>query len=102
MTHLALADDRPPDLARERRNPVQPNSLPNDYRFGRTPAKPARAKTGRTIRGARRLFSAMLRMIAEAKLRRIARELQLRNVRYESIGFDGDRFVIDHDRASSK
>lgn len=103
MTRLALADDRLPDLARNRRSDSVPtDSRPNDYRFGRTPAKPARANTGRTIRRARRFVSAMLSMIAQAKLRRIARELRLRNVRYDSMRFDGDRFVVDRDRSSSK
>jgi hypothetical protein len=85
MTHPALADDRLPELARNRQSDrVWPNSLPGDYRFGRSAAKPARATTGRSARGVRRFFSAMLRIIAEAKLRRLARELSIRGVRYRS------------------
>lgn len=98
MTRLALADDRQSDLARNRQSDrATTNSPRNDYRFGRTPAK-----SGRAARGARRFFSAMLRIIAEAKLRRLARELSLRGVRYESVRLDGDRFVADQDRSSSK
>jgi hypothetical protein len=103
MTHPALADDRLPELARNRQSDrVWPNSLPGDYRFGRSAAKPARATTGRSARGVRRFFSAMLRIIAEAKLRRLARELSIRGVRYPSVRLEGDRFVADQDRSPSK
>lgn len=73
-----------------------------DYRFGRMAAKPVRAMTGRSARGARRFFSAILRIIAEAKLRRLARELSIRNVRYPSVRLEGDRFVADHNRSPSR
>ena len=53
-----------------------------------------RAITGRSARGARRFFSAMFRIIAEAKLRRLARELSIRGVRYPSVRLEGDRFVV--------
>jgi hypothetical protein len=103
MTHPALADDQLPELARTRRSDhAWPNSLPGDYRFGRMAAKPLRAITGRSARGARRFFGAMFRIIAEAKLRRLARELSIRGVRYPSVRLEGDRFVVDQDRSSSK
>src|SRR5882757_340658 len=55
MTHPALADDRLPELARNRQSDrAWPNSLPGNYRFGRTAATPVRAMTGRSARGARR------------------------------------------------
>jgi hypothetical protein len=44
----------------------------------------------------------MVRIIAEAKLRRLARELSIRGVRYPSVRPEGDRFVADQDRSSSK
>lgn len=103
MTYPALVDDRLPEPARDHRlGRAWPNSLPGNYRFGRTVAKPVRAITGRSARGARRFFGAVLRIIAEAKLRRLARELSLRGVRYPSIRLEGDRFVADHDRSPSK
>lgn len=103
MTHPVLADDRHFGMAHDRqsdRNRL--NSLPGDYRFGRSAARPVRATAGRSVRGARRFFSAMLRIIAEAKLRRLARELSLREVRYGSVRFENDRFVADQDRSSAK
>lgn len=94
MTNSALADGRLPELAR--------NSLPAGYRFGRTAIKPVRAVTGQSARGARRFFSSIFRIIAEAKLRRLARELSLRGVRYPSLRLEGDRFVADQDRSPFK
>jgi hypothetical protein len=105
MTHPALADDRLPELARDRQSDrIWPNSQPGGYRFGRMTAKPVRATTGRSAaaRGARRFFSSMLRIIAEAKLRRLARELNIRGVHYPSVRLEGDRFVADQDRSPSK
>ena len=98
MTRLALVDDRLADLAHNRQSDRATINFPqNSYRFGRTPTK-----SGRAARGMRRFFSAMLRIVAEAKLRRLARELSLRGVRYESVRLDGDRFVADQDGPSSK
>ena len=99
----ALADDRIPELARSHRSDdARPRALPAGYRFGRIAARPVRAMTGRSARGARRFFSAILRIIAEAKLRRLARELSLRSVRYPSVRLEGDRFVADKDRSASR
>ena len=67
----------------------------DDRHFGRTAPKPVRTTTGRSARRARRFFSAMLRIIAEAKLRRLARELGIHGVRYPSVRLEGDRFVAD-------
>jgi hypothetical protein len=94
MTNSALADGRLPELMR--------NALPASYRFGRIAVRPVRAMTGRSARGARRFFGAILRVIAEAKLRRLARELSLRSVRYPSVRLEGDRFVADQDRSPSQ
>jgi hypothetical protein len=104
VTHPALAGDRIAELAGHRQSDrAWPNSLSSNYRFGRTAAKPVRATTGRSAaRGARRFFGAMLRIIAEAKLRRLARELSIRGVRYPSVRLEGDRFVVDQDRSPSK
>jgi hypothetical protein len=101
MTRLALADNRLRGLAGTRRSDRDAtNSRHNGYRFGRLPAKPIRAGS-RAARGAKRFFSAMLAIIAEARLRRLARELSLRGVSYESVRPDGDRFVANPDRSSS-
>jgi hypothetical protein len=103
MTHPVFADNRHFGMAHDRQSDrAWPNSLPGNYRFGRTAAKPVRAMTGRSARGARRFFTAILRIIAEAKLRRLARELSIRGVRYPSIRLEGDRFVVDQDRSPSK
>lgn len=99
----ALADDRLPKLARSNRSDeARPNALPAGYRFGRIATRPVRAMTGRSARGARRFFGAILKIIAEAKLRRLARELSLRGVRYPSLRLEGDRFVADQDRSPFK
>ena len=102
MTRLALADDRLPDLAANCQSDRATTNPPQSHcRFGRNSVKRVRVG-GRATRGARRFFSAMLRIIAEAKLRRLARELSLRGVRYELVRLEGDRFVADQDRSSSK
>lgn len=96
MTYPAFADDRLPEPARHRQSDHDwPNFHPGNYRFARTAAKPVRAITGRGARGARRFLSAVFRIIAEAKLRRLARELRIRGVRYPSVRLEGDRFVAD-------
>ena len=96
MTHPVLADGRLPELARNfQPDHAWPNSLPGGYRFGRMAAKPIRVMTGRSARGARRFFNTMLGIIAEAKLRRLARELSLHGVRYQSVRLEGDRFVAE-------
>jgi hypothetical protein len=99
----ALADDRLPKLARSHRSDdAWPNPLPAGYRFGRIAARPVRAMIGRSVRGARRFFSAIFRIVAEAKLRRLARELSLRSVRYPSIRLEDGRFIADQDRSPFK
>src|SRR5260221_584692 len=85
-----------------RRKSLCSSNMPGNYRFGRTAAKPVRAIARRSARGANRFFSAMLRIIAEAKLRRLARELSVRGVRYPSVRLEGDRFVADQNRSPSK
>jgi len=96
MTHPVLADGRLPEMVSNRQpGNAWPNPFPGGYRFGRMAAKPVRVMTGRSARGARRFFNTMLGIIAEAKLRRLARELSLHGVRYQSVRQEGDRFVAE-------
>jgi hypothetical protein len=103
MTHPVFADNRHFGKDHDRQSDrAWSNSLACNYRFGRTAATPVRAMAGRSARGARRFFGAILRIIAEAKLRRLARELSIRGVRYPSIRLEGARFVVDQDCSPSK
>ena len=82
MAHFLVSDDQYRDLIyqddRSRRfGPSKSirRSL-GDYRFGRTHGKPARGSLGR-VNG---YFKRMIEAIANSKLRRMERELELRGV----------------------
>src|SRR3981081_2296837 len=67
MPHPARADDRLPELVRNRQpDHAWPNSLPGNYRFGRTAAKPVRAIAGPSARVAKSFFMALLRLMTQS------------------------------------
>jgi hypothetical protein len=58
---------------------------PGGYRFGRTQAKRVRRSALRRLNGC---FKSMIEAIANSKLRRMQRELELRGIRYDRPGND--------------
>jgi hypothetical protein len=82
MAHFLVSDDRYRDLIYQddRSHRFGPSKSirrsPGDYRFGRANGKPARGSLGR-VNG---YFKRMIEAIANSKLRRMERELELRGV----------------------
>jgi hypothetical protein len=82
MAHFLVSDDRYRDLIYQddRSHRFGPSKSirrsPGDYRFGRAHGKPARGSLGR-VNG---YFKRMIEAIANSKLRRMERELELRGV----------------------
>jgi GDP-D-mannose dehydratase len=56
---------------------------PGDYRFGRTQGKRVRVRARTALRRVQGYLKTMIEAIANAKLRRMARELELRGIRYD-------------------
>ena len=56
---------------------------PGGYRFGRTQGKRVRVHARTALRRVNGYFKTMIEAIANAKLRRMARELELRGIRYD-------------------
>jgi hypothetical protein len=62
---------------------------PGDYRFGRTQGKRIRVQARIALRHVNGYFKTMIAAIAKSKLRRMARELELRGIRYDRSNNDG-------------
>ena len=86
MTHLTTSDDKFRDLAYDdgyraylitRRDPA------SGYRFGRTQGKRARVRARSALRRVNGLLKNMIEAIANSKLRRMERELELRGIRLD-------------------
>jgi hypothetical protein len=56
---------------------------PGGYRFGRPQAKRARVRARTALRRVNGYFKTMIEAIANSKLRRMQRELELRGIRYD-------------------
>jgi hypothetical protein len=82
MAHFLVSDDQYRDLIYQddRSHRFGPSKSmrrsPGDYRFGRAHGKPARGSLGR-VNG---YFKRVIEAIANSKLRRMERELELRGV----------------------
>jgi hypothetical protein len=81
MTHYIAGDDRSRDL------PYLDDYGPGDtlsrYRFGRLQGNRAHARTA--LRRVSGYFKDMIEAIANAKLRRMERELELRGIRFDRV-----------------
>jgi hypothetical protein len=91
MAHLITSDDKFRDLAYDdgyraylitRREPA------GDYRFGRTHGKRLRVHARRAWRGVNGYFSSLIEAIANSKVRRMERELELRGIRFDRANND--------------
>jgi len=86
MTHLLSSDDKFRDLSYDdgyraylitRREPL------GDYRFGRTHGKRLRVHARRALRRVNGYFRNLIETIANSKVRRMERELELRGIRFD-------------------
>jgi hypothetical protein len=86
MNHFLTSDDKYRDLiydGDDRSYLAGPGDGSGGYRFGRTPGKRARGKATATLRRVNGYLKNMVEAIANAKLRRMQRELELRGIRFD-------------------
>jgi hypothetical protein len=84
MTDLLTSDDKCPDLSYNqdyRWYLITRTESPAGYRFGRAHGKRLRVRTA--LSGVNGYLKNMIEAIANAKLRRLRRRLELRGVRYD-------------------
>ena len=92
MAHFLAGDDKYPDLTYDDDYRSYLNTRrdePGDYRFGRTQGKRIRVHSRIALRHVNGYFKTMIAAIAKSKLRRMARELELRGIRYDRSNNDG-------------
>ena len=84
MTHFIAGDDKYRELIYDdgcRSGPVTRRDSPSGYRFGRTSVSRVRARTALSrVNG---YLKNMIEAIANAKVRRMERELELRGIRLD-------------------
>jgi hypothetical protein len=86
MNHFLTSDDRYRDLIYDdddRSYLTSPGDFSGGYRFGRTPGKRVRRRAGAALRRVNGYLKNMIEAIANAKLRRMERELELRGIRFD-------------------
>jgi hypothetical protein len=86
MVRLITSDDKSRDLTYDeayRWYLITRSDPPSDYRFGRTHGKRVRIHARTALRRANGYLKNMIEAIANAKLRRMERDLELRGIRYE-------------------
>jgi hypothetical protein len=86
MTHLTTSDDKFRDLAYDdgyRAYLITRRDPPSEYRFGRTQSKRVRARARSALRRFNGFLQNMIEAIANSKLRRMERELELRGIRLD-------------------
>ena len=86
MSHFMTSDDELRDLLYSddyRAYLITRSQSADDYRFARTRGKRARVHARKALRRATGYFRAMIEAIADAKLRRMERELELRGIRLD-------------------
>src|ERR1700730_3798376 len=91
MSHYLTNDDKFRDLlyGDDYREYLMARSQSADgYRFGRTPGKRARVHARNALRRVTGYFTTMIEAIANSKLRRMERELELRGIRFDRANND--------------
>jgi len=86
MTHLNTSDDKFRDLAYDdgyRAYLITRRDPPGEYRFGRTQGKRVRVRARSALRRVNGFLKNMIEAIANSKLRRMERELELRGIRLD-------------------
>ncbi len=91
MSHFLTSDDKFRDLLYSddyRAYLISRSQSADDYRFGRTRGKRARVHARKALRRVSGYFRTMIEAIADAKLRRMERELELRGIRFDRANQD--------------
>jgi hypothetical protein len=91
MAHLITNDDKYADFIRDdayRSYLITRTDSPVDYRFGTTQRKRVRVHARSALRRVKGYFRNIIEAIANSKLRRMERELQLRGIRYDRLNND--------------
>ena len=86
MAHSFTGDDRFPDLSYDddyRSYFISRRDFSGDYRFARSQAKRDRIRVRNALRRVNGFLKTMIEAIANSKLRRIQRELELRGIRFD-------------------
>jgi hypothetical protein len=86
MTHFLTSDEKYRDLiyGDDYRSYLMARSnSPGGYKFGRTQGKRFGVHARRALRGVNGYLKSMIEAIANAKLRRMERELELRGIRLD-------------------
>jgi hypothetical protein len=91
MSHFLTSDDELRDLLYSddyRAYLITRSQTADDYRFARTRGKRTRVHARKALRRVTGYFRTMIEAIADAKLRRMERELQLRGIRFDRANND--------------
>jgi hypothetical protein len=91
MTHLTTGDDKFRDLAYDdgyRAYLITRRDPPSEYRFGGAQGKRVRVRARSALRRFNGFLKNMIEAIANSKLRRMERELELRGIRLDRASND--------------
>jgi hypothetical protein len=91
MSHFLTSDDKFRDLLYSddyRAYLMTRSQSADDYRFARTRGRRARVRARKALRRVTGYFKTMIEAIADAKLRRMERELELRGIRFDRSNHD--------------
>ena len=86
MAHLLTGNDKFRDLTYDdayRSYLITRRDPPAEYRFGRTQGKRTRVRARTALARVNGYLKSMIEAIANSKLRRMQRELELRGIRYD-------------------
>jgi hypothetical protein len=86
MAHLITSDDKFRDFTYDdgyRAYLITRRDAPSEYRFGRTQGKRVRVRARSALRRVNGFLKNMIEAIANSKLRRMERELELRGIRLD-------------------
>jgi hypothetical protein len=86
MAHLVTSDDKFRDLTYDdgyRAYLITRRDAPSEYRFGRTQGKRVRVRARSALRRVNGYFRHLIEAIANSKMRRTERELELRGIRFD-------------------
>ena len=91
MAHLITSDDKFRDFTYDdgyRAYLITRREAPSEYRFGRTQGKRVRVRARSALRRVNGFLKNMIEAIANSKLRRMERELELRGIRLDRANND--------------
>src|ERR1700761_1082542 len=88
MSHFVASDDRYRNSLHDedyRSRRISKRNSPGDYRFGRPHGKPAWGSARATLNRINGCLKSMIEVIADSKLRRMERELELQGIRRDRL-----------------